>query len=159
MTTKDPFRQQLADALAWKDAHADFEAALAGLPQEHRGVRPHGLPYSAWQLLEHMRIAQHDILDFSINANYRALDWPKDYWPEAPEPPDDAAWDESVRRYKADRHALARVVMDPSVDLSARIPHGSGQTYGREVLLVLDHTAYHLGELILLRRLLGSWPA
>jgi hypothetical protein len=152
------FRQMLADALAWKDAHVDFDTAVAGIPPDKRGVRPDGVPYSAWQLLEHLRIAQHDILDFCVNADYEEMTWPEDYWPASPAPPGEAAWEESISRYKADREAVARLAADPSIDLGARIPHGQGQTYGREVLLILDHTAYHLGELVLLRRLLGIWP-
>ena len=157
MMAIDPLRQQLADALAWKDAHVDFEAAIEGIPVEKRGARPHGLPYSAWQLVEHVRIAQHDILDFCVNPDYEEMTWPDDYWPSSPEPPDAAAWDESVRQYKADRDEVARMATDPAIDLTATIPHGQGQTYAREVLLVLDHAAYHVGELVLLRRLLGIW--
>jgi uncharacterized damage-inducible protein DinB len=154
----DSFRQQLAKSLAWKDAHVDFDAAIDGIPPDKRGARPDGAPHSAWQLLEHLRLAQHDILDFCLNPGYKELVWPDDYWPASPEPPAAAAWDESVRRYRADRDAMARLATDPAVDLDARIPHGQGQTIGREVLLVLDHAAYHLGELVLLRRLLGIWP-
>jgi hypothetical protein len=158
MTKVDAFRQQLADSLAWGDAHADFDAVIAGIPAAKRGVRPEGVPYSAWQLLEHLRLAQHDILDFCVNADYQEMAWPADYWPTSPEPPSSAAWDESIVRYKADREAVARLAVDPTIDLDAAIPHGSGQTYGREVLLILDHTAHHLGEMILLRRLLSIWP-
>lgn len=154
---KDPLRQQLADALAWKDAHADFDAAIEGIPADKRGARPHGLPYSAWQLLEHLRIAQHDILDFCVNPDYEEMTWPDDYWPKSPEPPDEAAWHKSVEQYKADREQVAALATDPKIDLTATIPHGQGQTYLREVLLVLDHAAYHVGELVLLRRLLGIW--
>jgi hypothetical protein len=93
-----------------------------------------------------------------VNPDYEEMAWPDDYWPTSSEPPDAAAWDESVRAYKADREAVARLAVDPAIDLGARIPHGQGQTYGREVLLILDHAAYHLGELVLLRRLLGLWP-
>lgn len=154
----DPLRQQLADALAWKDAHVDFDTAIDGIPPDKRGARPDGVPYSAWQLLEHLRIAQHDILDFCVNPAYAEMTWPDDYWPASPEPPDAAAWDGSIRRYKADRDAVARLVLDTKIDLAASIPHGQGQTYAREVLLVLDHAAYHVGELVVLRRLLGIWP-
>jgi hypothetical protein len=151
-------RKQLAAVLSWKDAHVDFDAAIAGIPPDSRGKRPSGLPYSAWQLLEHMRIAQHDILDFCINADYEEMKWPDDYWPASPEPPNEEAWDESVRQYRSDRAAVERLAVDPSIDLMGKIPHGSGQTYLREVLLIADHGAYHLGELILVRRLLGIWP-
>lgn len=157
-TQLDAVRQQLVAALAWKDAHVDFAAAVDGIPADKRGARPHGLPYSAWQLIEHLRLAQHDILDFCVNPDYKELAWPDDYWPAAPEPPDAAAWDASIRAYREDRTAVQRLAADRSIDLTATIPHGQGQTYGREVLLILDHGAYHTGELVLLRRLLGVWP-
>jgi len=156
-TTDNALRRQLAAILAWKDAHVDFDTAIAGMPVKDRGVRPPGLPYSAWQLLEHLRITQHDILDFCVNADYEEMKWPDDYWPASPEPPNDGAWEQSVRQYRDDRAALERMALDTSVDLFAGIPHGSGQTYLRELLLVADHTAYHLGELVILRRLLGNW--
>lgn len=151
-------RQQLAAGLSWKDAHVDFATAIAGIPPEVRGSRPAGVPYSAWQLLEHMRIAQHDILEFCRNTDYEEMRWPDDYWPASPEPPDAEAWEASTRAYQDDRAALERMATDPAVDLAAAIPHGTGQTYLRELLLVADHTAYHLGELIVVRRLLGIWP-
>ena len=157
-TNVDAIRQQLVAALGWKDAHVDFDAAVDGIPPDKRGARPHGLPYSAWQLIEHLRLAQHDILDFCVNPDYEELAWPADYWPASPEPPDSDAWEASIRRYRDDRAAVQRLAADPSIDLAATIPHGQGQTYGREVLLILDHTAYHLGELVLLRRVLGVWP-
>jgi hypothetical protein len=155
--TEQALRKQIAAVLAWKDAHVDFDAAVEGIPVDARGTRPTGLPYSAWQLLEHLRLAQHDILDFCINPDYEEMKWPDDYWPASPEPPDEQSWDESIRRYRADRSALERLAMDTSVDLFAKIPHGSGQTCLRELLLVADHGAYHVGQLILVRRLLGIW--
>ena len=118
-----------------------------------------GLPYSPWQLIEHIRMAQHDILDFCVNTSYREKKWPDDYWPSYPAPPSDAAWDESVASYVRDRDALKRLARDPQIDLTAKIPHGNGQTYLREILLVADHTSYHVGQLVLVRRLLGIWPA
>lgn len=157
MTPESAIREQLAAVLAWTDAHVDFEAAAADIPPDVRGTRPAGLPYSAWQLLEHLRITQRDILDFCVNPAYNELNWPDDYWPRSPEPPSDSAWDESIRQYREDRAAMQKLATDPAVDLLAKIPHGTGQTYLREVLLVADHTAYHVGELVLLRRLLGIW--
>jgi hypothetical protein len=151
-------RLHLVRLLAWQDAHATFEAATQGLDASLRGVQPHGLPYSAWQLLEHLRLTQLDILEFCRNPEYREPHWPDDYWPRASAPPDEQAWDESVATYLRDRTELARLAEDPAVDLFARIPHGTGQTYLRELLLVADHNAYHVGELVLLRRLLGAWP-
>jgi hypothetical protein len=149
-------RDQLARFLDWKEAHAGFDKAVEGLPPELRGVVPPGLQHSAWQILEHLRIAQHDILDFSVNPEYEEKKWPDDYWPPAA-PPTPAAWDESVAAYRRDRDAVKSLVRDSNVDLYARIPHGNGQTYLREVLLVADHAAYHVGQLVLVRQLLGAW--
>jgi len=152
-------RTQLAKALDWGEAHADFDKAVRDFPAELRGRRVDGLPYSAWQLLEHLRIAQHDILDFSINAKYVEMKWPDDYWPANPEPPDARAWDRSVAAFRRDRTRLKRLAANPKINLSKKLPHGDGQTYLREILLVIDHNAYHMGELVMLRRLLGAWPA
>ncbi|HUF34463.1 MAG TPA: DinB family protein [Gemmatimonadales bacterium] len=149
-------RAELAASLDWHHAHADFDTAVEGLPAELRGRTPAGLPYSAWQLVEHLRLAQHDILDFCINPAYRELRWPDDYWPTAAAPPSDGAWEESLAGFRRDRDALRALAQDPAVDLLAPIPHGSGQTLLRELLLVLDHNAYHLGQLLAVRRLLGA---
>jgi hypothetical protein len=154
----DALRTHLLKLLDWRDAHAGFDAVLAGFPPALRGKQPAGLPYSAWQLLEHLRLAQRDILDFCRDAGYVEPAWPGDYWPDGAEPPSASAWDESVAAFRADREALQALVADPATDLFARIPHGSGQTYLREVLLIADHNAYHLGQFVLLRRLLGTWP-
>lgn len=155
----DAIRETLARSLAWKEAHATFDDAVADFPRDLRGVRPGGVPWSAWQLLEHVRAAQQDILEFSLPGDYRALEWPADYWPTEAAPPDDVAWDDSVAAVRRDRDALARLATDPDVDLADATPHGSGQqTQLRALLLVLDHTAYHVGQLVLLRRLLGAWP-
>ena len=150
-------REHLRKVLAWSDAHVDYDRAVAGLAPELRGVRPDGLPYSPWELLEHLRITQHDILDFSRNPHYTELSWPEDYWPASAEPPDPDAWDRSVSAFRADRDALQALAADAEVDLFARIPHGQGQTYLREILLAADHAAYHVGQLVLVRRLLGAW--
>jgi len=156
---EEVLRNHLARMLSWHDAHATIEAAARGLDPSLQGVKPAGLPYSAWQLLEHLRRTQLDILEFCRNPDYQELDWPADYWPREAAPPDEEAWDRSVASYLADRAELARMAEDPAIDLFARIPHGSGQTYLRELLLVADHNSYHIGELILLRRVLGAWPA
>ena len=150
-------RDLLRKALAWKEAHATFDDAVAGIPTNLRGVRPANLPYSAWELLEHLRITQRDILDFCIDPNYSERKWPDDYWPPSPAPESDAAWEQSVREFVADRAALQKLANDASTDLDAKIPHGSGQTYRRELVLVIDHSAYHVGQLVLVRRLLGAW--
>ena len=156
-TTDNALRKQLSAMLDSKHAHVDFDTAIAGMPREDRGVRPEKLPYSAWQLLEHLRIAQHDILDFCVNPDYQEMKWPDDYWPRRPGPSSAADWDESIRKFREDRKALQELAADSSVNLDARIPHGQGQTYLRELVLAADHAAYHLGELIVVRRLLGIW--
>lgn len=153
----ETLRSQLVKLLDWGDAHVDFDAAINGLPVSLRGERPIGLPYSAWQLLEHMRIAQRDILDFCRDSDYRQPKWPDDYWPGTEAPPSPEAWEESVAAFRADREALKRLIADPALDLLGRVPNGDGQTYLREALLVADHSAYHLGELVAVRRLLGAW--
>ena len=151
-------REHMAKLLEWEDAHANFSSAVAGLPEPLRGKQPAGLPYSPWQLLEHLRITQHDILDFCVNPKYQELSWPKDYWPPSAEPTARDAWDESIRAFERDRTALQRLSRNPAVTLESTIPHGQGQTYLRELLLAADHAAYHIGELIVIRRLLGAWP-
>lgn len=159
MTSDAPLREQLVRLLAWEDAHVGFDTAIADIPADRRGVQPAGLPYSPWQLLEHLRRTQRDILEFCLNPRYRELNWPEDYWPATPAPASPAAWDDSIREFQRDRKALQQLAEDPKVDLAARIPHGTGQTYLRELLLVADHSAYHIGELIVVRRLLGIWKS
>jgi hypothetical protein len=150
-------REQLAKALDWGEAHADFDRAVDGLGPELHGRRIKGLPHSPWEILEHLRITQHDILDFARNPNYVEITWPDDYWPPTPAPPTASAWDASVAAFQSDRAALKALTLDPAIELTGRIAHGTGQTYLREVLLVLDHNAYHVAELVALRRLLGAW--
>jgi hypothetical protein len=158
MAKPTALREQLAKFLEWGEAHGGFDAAVSDLSPALQGKQPAGLPYSPWQLLEHLRIAQHDILDFCVNPKYQELSWPDDYWPTSAEPASAKAWTESVQQFKRDRSALQQLARDPAIDLEAAIPHGKGQTYLRELLLAADHTAYHLGELIVVRRLLGAWP-
>lgn len=157
MAPRDSLRKHLAALLSWQDAHVDFDAAVKGLPPRLRGVQPQGLPYSAWQLLEHLRLAQRDILEFCVDPAYRAPKWPDDYWPKSAAPPTPKAWQQSVAGFRADRRSLEKLLADPTLDLFAKIPHGEGQTYLREFLLVADHSAFHVGQLIILRRLLGAW--
>lgn len=151
-------RAQLARMLGWEDAHAGFDAAVADLEPADRGTAPAGFPHTAWQLVEHIRLTQRDILDFCRDPGYVAPSWPADYWPPSAAPPDDQAWASSVDGCVADRAALAALALDETVDLLAAIPHGTGQSYLRELLLVADHTSYHVGQLVMLRRQLGAWP-
>lgn len=150
-------REHLLYLLDGGGAHLNFDTAVTGLPAALRGVRPSGLPHTPWQLLEHMRIAQWDILEFCRKAKHVSPPWPAGYWPATAAPPDDGAWDRSAKAFRADLATMRRLVKNPKTNLHARIPHGTGQTVLREVLLVADHTAYHLGQLVLTRRLLGAW--
>src|SRR5215204_868849 len=157
-TGSSDVRSTVARMLDWEDAHAGFDKIVGGLSAELRGQVPAGLPYSPWQLLEHIRITQHDILEFCANPEYEELSWPDDYWPKAAEPSSAKAWDESIAAFHKDREALKQLALNPSVDLSEVVPVGTSQTYLRELLLVADHTAYHLGQFVVVRRALGAWP-
>ncbi|HZP48965.1 MAG TPA: DinB family protein [Vicinamibacterales bacterium] len=150
-------RDHLARSLAWGDAHVTFDAAVAGLPPRLRGVVPPGLPHSAWQLVEHIRLAQADILEFGVSRRYREKQWPADYWPRSAAPPRRDAWMRAIAAVRRDRRALERLVRDSSIDLEAGVPSDPDKTFLREVLLLADHTAYHVGQLILVRRALGAW--
>lgn len=150
-------REHLVKLLTWSDAHVSFDEAIAGLPVRDRGRTPKGVPYSPWQLLEHLRLCQADILEFSVRRNYREKSFPADYWPASASPPSTRAWTTSVAQVRRDLRALARLARTTR-DLTARVPAGTGQTYLRELLVAADHMAYHLGELIVVRRLQGNWP-
>jgi len=154
--TDTAVRDLLVKVLSWEDAHVGFEAAVAGIPEHMRGTQVSGL-HSPWELVEHLRITQHDILDFCGNKDYEEMEWPRDYWPPTPAPPSPSAWDESVGQFKRDRESLQQMASDPNIELTARVPHGNGQTYMRELVLVADHSAYHVGQLVLVRQLLGIW--
>ena len=158
MPSDQSLRKHLVDLLESGAAHVDFEAAIANLPIDLRGARPESLPHSPWRLLEHMRIAQRDILEFSRDPHHASPKWPEGYWANGDAPPDAAAWDRSVEAFRADLQAMKELVTNPETDLFTPIPHGQGQTILRETLLVADHNAYHLGQLIIIRRLLGAWP-
>jgi hypothetical protein len=157
MSNDKPLRDQLVALLKGGQAHAGFDATVADLAPEHRGVRPPGTPHSAWQLLEHLRIAQSDILEFSRDPQHVSPKWPEGYWPKDPAPPEKKSWDESLAVFRRDNQALQDLVTDSKNDLHAAFPWGDGQTLLREALLAADHNAYHLGQLILVRRLLGAW--
>ncbi|MEO8738010.1 MAG: DinB family protein [Edaphobacter sp.] len=152
-------RKQLLALLSGGEAHANFDDAIKDFPAELRGKVPSNLPYSAWQLLEHMRITQRDILDFSAppTGGYQPLEWPEAYWPKSPEPPSAHAWDHSVAAIRKDREQFEALLQKPEADLFKPFRWGNGQNLLRETLLIADHTAYHLGEFIVLRRLLGAW--
>jgi hypothetical protein len=150
-------RETLVRALGWEDGHVGFETAVAGLLPEHRATIPAGLPYSIWQVAEHIRLTQRDILEFCYDPEYQERHWPDDYWPQSADPPDESTWQATCTAVADDRNALARLVRDSARSLVAPIPHGDGQTLLREAVLVIDHTAYHVGQIVLLRKALGAW--
>ena len=159
MDTLTLTRQLLARALDWQDAHASYDAAVQDYPAELQGIRPDGLPHSGWELIEHLRITQRDILDFCQAPTYHELRWPEQYWPPSPTPTTSSAWNASVTAFRSDLEALKRIALNPKLDLTAVVPHGTNQTFLRELLVVADHNSYHVGQLILVRRALGAWPA
>ena len=157
MSADEDLRQHLIYLLSGGGAHLSFDSAIADWPVKLRGVKPAGAPHSPWQLLEHMRIAQWDILEFSRSATHVSPEFPDGYWPPGELPPDKEAWDKSVKTFRADLKAMQDLVTDPLTDLFSPIPHGEGQTILREALLIADHNAYHLGQLVTVRKLLGAW--
>ena len=156
MGHEDRLREHLLDLLGGGHAHLGFDKAVAGLPAELRGTRPAGLTHTPWRLVEHMRIAQWDILRFCLDAGHVSPEFPDGYWPEGDAPPDVGAWDRAIAQFRADLQAMKDLVADPATDLVAPLPHGQGQTVLREALLVADHNAYHLGQFMLVRRMLGA---
>jgi hypothetical protein len=158
MAQDKALRDHLLYLLRGGGAHLDFDRAVADLPRQLRGQRPENLPHTPWRLVEHLRIAQWDILEFSRSADHVSPDFPDGYWPPTDAPPDEDAWDQSLDQFRIDLQAMQGLVADPAIDLFAKIPHGSGQTILREALLVADHNAYHLGQLVMVRRALRAWP-
>jgi hypothetical protein len=150
-------REQLIDLLAGGGAHAKYDDVVKGLSPKLRAARPGGFPHSPWMLLEHLRLAQWDILEFSRNSKHVSPEWPEGYWPKTEAPPNSAAWNRSIEEFRKDLKTMEDLVADPKTDLFARIPWGDGQTILREALLLADHNAYHLGQFVDLRRLLGAW--
>jgi DinB superfamily len=139
-------------------AHVKFDQVIADVPASVRGRKPAGLPHSLWMLLEHLRMAQWDILEFSRNPKHVSPQWPEGYWPKTTAPPTSAAWNASIKKFRQDLKAMQALVKDPKTDLFARMPWGDGQTILREALLLADHNAYHLGQMLDARRLFGAWP-
>jgi uncharacterized damage-inducible protein DinB len=150
-------RHHLATLLSASHAHAWWRDAFAGVPIKDRGVRPAGVPHSLWQLLEHIRLAQWDILEFSRNPKHVSPEFPSGYWPATEAPPSEKAWDDSIRTTQRGLLEMRELVLDPNTNLYSKIPHGTGQTILREALLIADHNAYHTGQAVLVRRLLGAW--
>jgi len=150
-------REHLVDLLEGGGAHLDFQTAIAGLPVELRGAKVTGSPHTPWRLLEHLRLCQWDILEFSRDPQHVSPSFPDGYWPADDGPPSEAAWDESVNRFHRDLQEMIALVADPASDLFTPFPHGDGQTLLREAMLVADHNAYHLGQLVMLRRALAAW--
>jgi DinB superfamily len=158
MEERTSLRQHLVDLLEGGNAHATFDDVVADFPEAARGQKPANLPHSAWMLVEHLRLAQWDILEFSRSAKHKSPAWPEGYWPRSEAPPIPADWNRSVQQWHADLKAMVDLVEDPKTDLFAKIPWGDGQTILREALLLADHNAYHLAQIVDVRRLLGIWP-
>jgi hypothetical protein len=150
-------RAHLIELLHGGHAHTTFDDAVKDLPIDVAGVRPEGSPHSAWELVEHIRIAQDDILRFSQSADHASPPWPKGYWPKSPAPKDAAQWEASLEAVRRDLAEFEGMVRDPGRDLFRKFPWGEGQTLLREAMLIADHNAYHVGQLVLVRRLLGAW--
>ena len=158
-TVPASFRDHLVRLLDWEDAHVGFDKTVEGVAPQHRGARAAGFEHSPWQLLEHLRLAQDDILDFCLNPSYEhTMKWPDDYWPGDPAPPSDQAWAESIAGFVRSRDALKKLAREVP-DLAATVPTGKGsQTYLRAILMAADHVAYHVGQLVAVRKALGIWP-
>ena len=158
---RDPLQQlrdDLIELLNGGGAHLDFDEAVADLPRELRGAKPEGMPHTPWRLIEHMRLAQHDILQYTCGADWDSPPWPEGFWPEGDAPPSDRAWQRSLKAFRADRDAMIELVRDPETDLLTPLPWGEGEhTPAREAMLVADHNSYHLGQLIAVRRMLRAW--
>lgn len=157
MDDQSSLRSQIVDQLTRQHAHISLEKAVEGLVLEETGRIPQGCAHSIWMLVEHIRIAQYDILDFSRNPSYQALSWPDDYWPESQAPANQSAWDDALAAIKTDRDEMIALIEDRNNDLLKPIPHGDGQTLFREAMLIVDHNGYHIGQVVQLRRLMGSW--
>ncbi|MCI0449909.1 MAG: DinB family protein [Chlorobi bacterium] len=150
-------REQLLGYIDQPHTHGSLMDAVKGLPEKYINEKPEGLPYSFWGMLEHIRLSQFDMIDFMQNPAYKELEWPKDYWPDESEKATRKMWDEAISMFQKDTETLKKIINDPEVDLFAKIPHGSGQTIFREVMQIIDHNSYHIGQLIVMRRMIGEW--
>jgi len=160
MSANEEWKTIVATSLGWEEAHASLETAIAGLPADLRAKKPAALPHSVWDIVEHIRIAQNDLLDFCVNPDYQHnLDWPADYWPKETASVRDADWEKSIAAFQKDRESLKAFTAGDDRDLSSKIPWGTGQTFLRTILVELDHASYHTGEIVTVRRLIGAWPA
>lgn len=157
MTLDSQLRQQLADLLRDGNAHMPFAEAVADFPIDRINDRPANVPYSYWHLIEHLRITQRDILDYLADPNYQEMEWPKDYWPAPDATTDQAGWDASIAGFEADLSQLIVLVQDPASDLTAPVPSNPDHTVLREILIIADHNAYHVGELAILRQTDNTW--
>jgi len=157
--TAPGWRKIVANAVDWEEGHASLDAATRGLAQNLRGRRPENAPHSVWELLDHIRRTQADLLDFMTNKKYVAPNWPKDYWPEPEAVPSASAWTKCLAQIRDDHAKMKRLATRESLDLTAKIPWGDGQTYLRCILLAIDHTSYHVGQIVIVRRLLGAWKS
>ncbi|HET9980997.1 MAG TPA: DinB family protein [Ktedonobacterales bacterium] len=159
VASNDPLREELVYQLERGNAHMSFEEAVADYPMERINTPfPNGR-YTAWHLLEHLRLTQWDILDFIRNPHYQERAWPQDYWPPRDQQATPDEWQRTIHDFLADRQALRAIVMDPQTDLWAPIPQGTGQTIAREIMVVADHNAYHIGEFAIMRQVMGTWPS
>jgi len=157
MDDQSRLKELLLEQLDGGNAHIEFSDAIKGLKIHDVGIRPDNLPHSIWELVEHVRLAQYDILEFSKNPDYQEPSWPDDYWPPAPQPENQHEWQQTINAFHNDRKAMAELIRQRDVDVTKPLEHGSGQTLFREAMLVVDHTSYHIGQIVQVRRLLGLW--
>jgi len=157
MDDQSSLRSHIVEQLTGQNAHAGLQKSIEGLERKDLGVVPEGCAHSVWMLVEHIRIAQYDVLDFSRNPNYKPLSWPDEYWPENPSPADQSEWNRTVSSIHKDRQQMVNLVEDTENDLLEPFPHGNGQTLFREAMLIVDHNAYHIGQIVQLRRIMGNW--
>ncbi len=157
MEAQKPIRKLLLDQLKGRTAHVDFGQAVQGLTYKQAGIKVEGVPHTVWELIEHIRIAQDDILEFCKNPDYEEMNWPEDYWPAKSSPTSKKEFEQSIQSVRDGIEAMRNLIRDPENQLQTPFPHGDGQTLFREAMLIVDHNAYHIGQIVLIRRLLGSW--